>query len=379
MPASPSTEATPPPFRLAGEGLLPVGPQPVPTNIEGIANHWLASALAENGLPGLAHAALSEPMEGTATKARMALSWKPGFTGPASIIVKGGFSAHRERMSYIYAHEARFFREIAPLIDIRVPACFGTGEDPEARQYIVLLEDLNLAGAQICRVERPFDRAATQAFLDMLARLHAAFWNSDAFAAGGRFETINHWEALPAGPRGAYQRGQLKEATFRHYLDLPRGRALPQMLHDHGRMTAALERVTLFGHRQPWCIVHADFHIGNLYLTSDGKPGALDWQTWSRGHWAHDVTYFLISALDVVDRRKWVEELMGYYLERLGAHGVPDVPAHADAMEVFRIHIVYGLFFWLTNPVAFQVEANNASVAPRFGMAAVDHGLFDDL
>ena len=48
-------------------------------------------------------------------------------------------------------------------------------------------------------------------------------------------------------------------------------------------------------------------------------------------------------------------------------------------MEAFRVHIVYGLFVWLTNPTNFQTEANNPTVAPRFGMAALDHGVFDDL
>jgi len=379
MPASPSTDLAPPLVTLAGEGDRPFGPQPVPVAVDELARDWLPRAFAEAGRPGLAEATVAEPMEGTATKLRMDLRWQDGASGPASVVVKGGFSAHRMQMNYIYAHEARFFREVAPLIDVRVPACYGVGEDPAARHYVVLLEDLNLAGARFCRVERPLDRPTTEAFLDVMARLHAAFWDSPEFGPEGRFAQINHWQAVPEGARGTYARGQLEEATFRKFLDLPRGRALPQVVHDHAKVSAALERVNRLGREQPWCLVHGDFHLGNLYLTAEGAPAVLDWQTWSRGHWAHDLTYFLISALDVADRRRWVEELIGYYLERLAAHGAASVPGHAEAMEAFRVHIVYGLFVWLTNPTNFQTEANNASVAPRFGMAALDHGVFDDL
>lgn len=364
---------------LPGEGQSYVGPQPAPLHPDAVTRAWMASFMAGNGYPGLADVALCEPLEGTATKLRLALSWKPGFAGPGRVMMKGGFSEHRERMAYLYAHEARFFREVAPGLDVTVPTCFGTAEDPGTGQYLVVMEDLDLVGARFCRVEQPFDLETAKAFLDMLARLHAAYWGSDVFEPAGPFESLNHWEALPSGARGNYQRGQLEETRFRQYLDLPRGRALPQIFHDHRRMTLALERVTEFGRARPWSLVHGDFHIGNLYQTADGRPGALDWQTWSRGHWAHDVTYFLVSALDMLDRRRWVDELMGFYLQSLAAHGVARPPSRAEAMEAFRIHLVYGLFFWLVNPVAFQSEANNASVAPRFALAAVDHGLFDDL
>ena len=366
-------------FKLPGEGDDAVGPQPVPTTIDAVAAGWLADLFAQSGVAGLRRAAPCDSMDGTATKARMKLEWDDPAGKPASVIVKGGFSAHRLKMSYIYAHEARFFREVAPLLDIRVPHCLATAEDPGQRQYICVLEDLDLSGARFQRVERPLGREAAKAYLDVLARLHARFWDSDALKPGGRFDGINHWEALPPLPRGAYAHGQLEEAVFGHYLDLPRGRALPQIFHDSGRMRAALERANRLGHEQPWCMVHGDFHLGNLYLDGDGRPGVLDWQTWSRGHWAHDVTYFLASALDMLDRRAWIDGLMAHYLERLAAHGARGVPDHAAAMEAFRVHLVYGLFMWLTNPVAFQTEANNSAVAPRFAFAAIDHGTYDDL
>ncbi|MEK9210879.1 phosphotransferase family protein [Sphingomonas sp. 2378] len=365
-------------FVLDGEGLQPIGPQPVPTHCDGLDVAWLRQVFEGVGMPGLTGATCLDPIVGTATKMRMGLDWG-GRDGPARIMVKGGFSEHRLRMSYIYAHEARFFREIAGQLDIIVPRCLATAEDPAARQYLVMLEDLDLSATRYCRVTHPLSRSEAEAFLDVMARLHARFWNDAAFETGGAFETVNRWQALPTGARGAYLQGQLRPETYRDYAAMPRGLALPQRFHDPALMRAAMERATLFGQERPWCLVHGDFHLGNLYFTAEGRPGVLDWQTWSRGHWAHDLTYFLISALDMLDRRRWVEDLIGHYLERLALHGVVDPPSHRAAMEAFRVHIPYGLCVWLVNPAAFQAEANNCAVAPRFALAAIDHGAFDDL
>jgi hypothetical protein len=50
------------------------------------------------------------------------------------------------------------------------------------------------------------------------------------------------------------------------------------------------------------------------------------------------------------------------------------VPSEAEAWTAIRAHMVYGLFYWMVNPVEWQAEENNAAVAPRFGWAAVDLG-----
>ena len=50
-----------------------------------------------------------------------------------------------------------------------------------------------------------------------------------------------------------------------------------------------------------------------------------------------------------------------------------DAPDEATAWAAIRAHIVYGLFYWTVNPVEWQAEENNSSVAPRFAWAAVDH------
>jgi hypothetical protein len=50
--------------------------------------------------------------------------------------------------------------------------------------------------------------------------------------------------------------------------------------------------------------------------------GFVDWQTVAVGPWVHDVNYFLVSALDVPDRRVHDRDLLGHYLKALATFGV---------------------------------------------------------
>jgi len=113
----------------------------------------------------------------------------------------------------------------------------------------------------------------------------------------------------------------------------------------------------------PHCFLHVDPHLGNLYIDADGVAGLLDWQAPRRGPWVHDFAYFLISSLDVLDRREWERPLLQHYLDALRAHGVAAVPAFEDAWLAYRQQ-------------EFQVEVNNCAVAPRFALAAIDHDTF---
>jgi aminoglycoside phosphotransferase (APT) family kinase protein len=140
-------------------------------------------------------------------------------------------------------------------------------------------------------------------------------------------------------------------------------------------MERAMEKLRIIDRSGPRCMLHGDFHLGNLYVDRDGAAGVLDWQSTRCGPWAHDFTYFLISALDMADRRDWEKPLLAHYLEQLARHAAP-APSFADAWDAYRMQIVYGLYYWLVNPIEFQAELNNCAVAPRFALAALDHGVF---
>jgi Phosphotransferase enzyme family len=356
--------------------------QQLPLVVEDVTASWLTSALAQR-YPGVevTSARHETILHGTATKIRIrarynSLGREAGL--PETFIVKGGFSAHREMMAYIYELEMRFYRDVASRLTVRLPKCLYAGGSTAAGQAIVILEDLDVRGASFCRVERPLSYEQALLHLNAQAELHARWWNSDEFSTGGSLDWVEPLDPLPEGEAGTYQRGQLKPDVYAKFMSLPRGVAVARMFHDRDRMERAMERLRQIDAAGPNCLLHGDFHLGNLYFDADGAAGVLDWQSTRRGPWAHDFTYFMVSALDMAERREWEKPLLRHYLEQLTRHGAP-APRFDDAWDAYITQIAYGLYYWLVNPVEFQTEANNCAVAPRFALAALDHDTFGRL
>lgn len=355
---------------------------PLPVALQDISADWICSVLSAQ-VPGLAvtRAEPGEVMQGTATKVRMRLEYNEAGRRaglPDTLIVKGGFAAHSAMMAPIYELEARFYRELAPRLDLRLPRCFFAGTDPSSHQSIVILEDLQARGATFCRVQQPLAREQAAAYLCALASLHARWWDSPELEGDGPLAWLEPLDPLPEGQAGTYQRGQLRPDVYAHYMSLPRGTAVSRYFHDRDRMERAMERLRVVDRQGVRCMLHADPHLGNLYIDADGTAGILDWQSIGKGPWSHDVAYFLVSSLDMLDRRAWERSLLQLYLDELRSHGV-EPPTLADAWEAYACQLVYGLYYWLVNPVDFQAEINNCAVAPRFAQAAMDHGTFERL
>lgn len=356
------------------------GALPLPVSIEEIDAAWLSRALATQ-FPGtvVRSARVDDVLWGTGTKVRVQLEYNEQGRAaglPPSVIVKGGFSEHRQVMERCYELEVRFYRDLLPQIGLNAPRALFAASDPARQQHLVIMEDMNLRNVRFCRVQDPLSYTQAAAHLDVLARLHAKWWDSAALAPGGALDYLTLWDPLPDGERGTYQWGQLAAPMWDSLMALPRAAAIPRAMRDRDQMERALLKLKAFDTVGPMCFLHGDYHLGNLYFDADGAIGTLDWQSFCRGPWSHDVTYFMVSALDIADRRKWDKALMAYYLERLQAHGVARPPSFDDAMHAFRVQIIDGLYFWLVNPVALQAEVNNCAVAPRFAIAALDYDTF---
>jgi len=346
----------------------------LPLTTDEITKAWLSDALSER-YPNVAVTSMTarNTLWGTGTKILLDVTYnQAGMAAglPTRLCVKGGFAAHREEMLFLYQLEARFFAELAPILDIRMPRCFYAGCDSD--QGIVIMEDLTDDGIEICRVQQPLTRAQAADFLIALATLHARFWDSPALDDPAKLGWLVHHDPLPDDDWGAYGRHQLQPEVWAQYMARPRALALPAACRDREAMHAALQALRRFRDSSPDCLIHADAHLGNLFIDADGRPGFLDWQSARKGHWAQDVSYFLFSALDPLDRRAWERGLVCDYLDALRQRGVTP-PHEEEAWNAIRAHIVYGLFYWTVNPIEWQVEVNNAAVAPRFAWAAVDH------
>ena len=258
-------------------------------------------------------------IDGTATKVRLRLAYGPHTRRdglPDQMCVKGGFGAYREYLGGmgLYSGEVRFFNEIAPLYELARPASFFGLTQTDPVQGIVALEDLEARGVVFARATRPLSVKLAAAGLDTLAALHGQSW------ADERPQRLGV-EPLLSDSTEPILRDFL--AALPERFAAPRGFAAPVALHEPDRLRAAFAAYRVGVQRDASCVVHGDAHIGNAYIEPDGRVGFVDWQTVGVGPWVHDVNYFLVSALDVPDRRAHERELLGHYLKALVSFGCP--------------------------------------------------------
>jgi hypothetical protein len=344
--------------------------RPLPLRPEQVTRAWLEAALrvARPDLR-LDAAEIVDVIPGTSTKIRVRVRPTSGGTGlPATLIVKGGFEDHSAAMGPMYLNEMRFYRDVQPHVPLPSPRCFYAGTDPGSHQSIVIMEDLVPLGVRFCHPLLPQTPAQVARRLSTMARYHAATWNSAEFKPGDRFDWIG---GRHEGWSVTYQSHYLEPERWDHYMAQPRGAAVSARLRDREWMQHALETLGVYHRAWPVCLCHGDTHLGNLYEQADGEPGFFDAQV-AKGPWQLEVTYHLVGALDVADRRAHEQTLLRYYLDELGRFGVTP-PAFEDAWEAHRREIAYGLFIFLINETRFQTEAVNTAYTSRFGLAALDH------
>lgn len=135
-------------------------------------------------------------------------------------------------------------------------------------------------------------------------------------------------------------------------------------------MRAAIESVWALDSAEATCLIHGDAHCGNAFTDRDGRPGFVDWQMAGRGHWAHDVAYWMIMALTPEDRRVHERRLLSGYLAALAGAGI-DVPDDDVTWAAYRRHAVHGLF-WAANPDGLYPEEVNSAIVRRFAEAVTD-------
>ena len=73
--------------------------------------------------------------------------------------------------------EARFYRELAPFLDVRMPGAYYTGINEDAAQAMIIMDDVVDMGGQFLSAHSPYSLETTQDSLSQLALLHASTWD----------------------------------------------------------------------------------------------------------------------------------------------------------------------------------------------------------
>ncbi|KAK7749068.1 hypothetical protein SLS62_008463 [Diatrype stigma] len=296
------------------------------------------------------------------------------------ICLKGGFNpelvAIHPGLNATYRREAEFYYHVAPLVEMRLPRAWYCGSDAVSGQGLVAMADLSAEGCTFGTPLAAWPAARVRAGVEQLAALHAATWG----ATPARFPWLagdNSSSALGESPNPL--RGMilalLSPAAWAVRFDAPGARPpVPEAsgLADRARLEAAFRKLWRTTDPRFACVIHGDAHVGNTYVTAAGEPGFVDWQGLHIGSPFHDVSYFVIGALDVEDRRRNELALFDHYLAALAAKGGPEL-RRDEVWDEYRKHVLHGIAWALSAP---QMQPNDVvfAMVRRHVAAVEDHG-----
>ncbi len=150
-------------------------------------------------------------------------------------------------------------------------------------------------------------------------------------------------------------------------------------MNDPKRIIAAFRKLAALSTEQSSCLIHSDGHLDNFYFGPDSEePGLFDWQAPRLSSWAWDVSYFVISSLDIPVRRANERHLLKHYLDALIAQGV-DAPDIDKAWLAYRQYNAYGLLVKIVDPDVFKPREINVAWMSRHVAVTEDLDTFTSL
>jgi len=308
-------------------------PQPsIPATAAEIDEGWLEAALSDRH-PGVRveSVELMHRSEVTNAHARLAVRYREPAGAPGQLFAKllPSELRHRRaiRQTNMGLREARFYEDLAPALQLRVPEIHAVRHDPEDGQFIVLMEDLDTTGCTVSDGTRSVSRDAAALALEDLAGLHVRFEDP------ARRRAEAGWVPEPDDPSD-YGVIRLREGLEHH-----RERLSPAFAQMAELYIEEQARLHALWHRGPHTVIHGDAHIGNLF-DDHGRTGFLDWGLVVVTTPLRDLSYFLDMALSIEDRREHERDLIRHYLDVRRALGGEPIDFD-EAWKTHRLQTAY--------------------------------------
>jgi len=321
----------------------------IPLEVADATPEWLTGALGVT----VRGVTVLDAHSGTTGRARLGIEYADGAHGPSSVFLKLAPFDERQRRFVdavgLGVAEARFYRDIAAEVPIRIPAVHHAAIDEDGR-FVMLLEDLEAPGL---RFPSPDDADAADnvaAIIEALAQLHARYW------ADPRLDDELHWvtEGWRVGFEGA---GPFIGKALDRFGDEmgPTFRRLAELY-----VERAPEIAALLGAGPP-TLVHGDPHLGNLFM--DGTTaGFFDWGMVWRATGVRDFAYVLGNSTRTEVRRAHEQAWLRAYLAGLAAAGIE--LGFDEAWRQYRLLVIY----------AWNSATSTAAMGSRWQTEEVGHG-----
>ena len=304
---------------------------PIVTEPEGLTAAWLTDALGAR-VDAVECEQVGTGQMGTCYRLRLDGPDVPRSL-PASVLVKLPASDPAARAMVIgaYAIELRFYREVAPTVEVRVPTVHHQAIDLETGAFTLVMEDLAPAqqGDQVagCTPEEAMAAAVN------LAGLHGPRWCDP---------TLSDIEGLSIqGPDDAALLAEFYGPALEIFVE-GLGDLLEPATVETLRQTLDLAAAWTLGRSERFGLVHGDYRLDNLMFTpGSDEVTAVDWQTVSLGLPARDLAYLVGTGLSVEDRRAAEQDVVTAYHGALEGHGVTGYDRD-QAWEDYRYAMMQG-------------------------------------
>ena len=296
-----------------------------------ITPEWLSAALQERH-PGTRVASIEvmDRAEVTNAHARLAVTYEADTTAPPTLFCK--LLPVDDRRASITStrmgpREVRFYRDLAPLLKVRVPEVHVAIHDESDDSFILLMEDLTASGCEVSDGTWGVDTDGAAIALEWLAEIHARYEDPAMRAA-----------EAPWVPEPVF--GSTYGSVMLQYgLDNHRDRLSDEFAEISEIYIHQGKELHALFTQGPKTIIHGDTHVGNLFFDR-GTLGFLDWGIINVNTPMREVSYFMNMAMNIEDRRRSDRDLLRHYLDARRAFGASEI-TYDEALLAHRVHAAY--------------------------------------
>lgn len=339
--------------------LLPLDPRDITPD-------WLTGVLQARH-PGVSVASVEILSERGSTNhhVRLGLGYEERAGAPDTMFAKMASldAAHRLAIGAtgMGTREARFYAELAPSLDLRVPTSHFAASDADGA-FLLLLEDLDTTDCSISDGTWGIPADLAAGALADLAGLHVRFEDPKRLAA------VQPWVTAQKPGSTGFTVPLLDQVITEHPDVLSKGYiAVAQ------RYIADPEAVIALWGQGPQTLIHGDAHIGNLFIDRD-RVGFLDWGLMAVTTPMRDASYFLTMAMSTEDRRVHERDLLQQYLDVRRSLGGFEISMD-EAWTAHRLHTAYTVlasFLSLVPPYNGEDQRAFSDAFRNRAIAAID-------
>lgn len=305
-------------------GPAPGGAVPIPAVATAMTPAWLTSALRESGhlepdvdVTDLHLEPIGEVVGVFGTVHRVTPTYSGATAAPATFVAKFPTDAPENKtvgMALdIYAREIHVLRHVAsatPGLDhARV---VHADMDPQTGSFALLVEEVT--GKSVGDQVAGLDRTQVEAVLDVLAALHAHWWDHPELAASEWLPRCDHPVQLAVVPSIMSSAMPVVAERYGERLG-PEKVAMGFAVAD--QYASLMARISA----RARTFTHTDMRAVNLFFDDAGRDVTIiDWQLCTFSVPMQDAMYLYGSSVTVEDFDAWGVDTMRHYHERLNAH-----------------------------------------------------------